>query len=78
VDRFAPSKAPLTAEDSHTATVQQQPGINENVLETKLSEFEKWLMENPNPTGPVSPLPEPGNQDYASTLSFDFETFLND
>ncbi|XP_010495925.1 PREDICTED: uncharacterized protein LOC104773069 isoform X2 [Camelina sativa] len=78
VDLFVPSEAPLTTADSQTATAQQQPGTNENVLETKLSEFENWLMDNPNQSGPVSPLPEPVSQDYVGTFSFDFETFLND
>ncbi|CAL9223726.1 unnamed protein product [Arabidopsis halleri] len=78
VNLFAPSEAPLTAADPQTETVQQQLGTNENVLETKLSEFENWLMENPNQTGAVSPLPQPVGEDYVDTLLFDFETFLND
>lgn len=65
VDLFTPSDAPITAADSQTASVQQQPGINENVFETKLSEFENWLMDN-------------SSQTDVDMLSFDFETFLND
>ncbi|KAJ0265497.1 hypothetical protein HA466_0017730 [Hirschfeldia incana] len=57
------------------STVQQQPGTNENVLQSKLSEVESWLMDSCNQPGLVSPLPEPVGQD---SVTFDFETFLND
>ncbi|KAJ4867693.1 RPM1 interacting protein 13 [Raphanus sativus] len=33
------------------STVQQQPGTNENVLQTKLSEVESWLMDSCNQAG---------------------------
>lgn len=72
-------ETPLTAaDDPQAATVQQQPRTNENVLQTKLSEFESWLMDSSNHIGPVCPLPEPVGQDYVSSMTFDFETFLND
>lgn len=79
VEFFAPPETEtlLTAAASQAETVQQQPGTNENVLETKLSELENWLIDNSNQTGPVSPLPEAVSEDYAGTLTFDFETFLN-
>ncbi|KAG2302947.1 hypothetical protein Bca4012_061266 [Brassica carinata] len=51
---------------------QQQPATNENVLQTKLSEVESWLMDSCNQAGLV---PEPVAQD---NVTFDFETFLND
>ncbi|CAA7013968.1 unnamed protein product [Microthlaspi erraticum] len=75
---FAVPETPLTSADSQAHMVQQQPGTNENVLQTKLSEFESWLMDSSNQTGSVSPLPEPLSEDNASPLTFDFETFLND
>lgn len=56
-------------------TVQQQPATNENVLQTKLSEDESWLMDSCNQASLVSPLPEPVAQD---NVTFDFESFLND
>ncbi|ESQ50400.1 hypothetical protein EUTSA_v10001979mg [Eutrema salsugineum] len=73
-----PFALPETRGDAQAQTVQQPPGANENVLQTKLSEFESWLMDGSNQTGLVSPLPEPAGEDYVSPLTFDFETFLND
>ncbi|VVA99833.1 unnamed protein product [Arabis nemorensis] len=75
---LTPSETPLTSANSQAHTVQQQPGTNENVLQTKLVEFESWLMDSSNHIGPVCPLPEPVSQDYVSSMTFDFETFLND
>ncbi|CAN6864219.1 unnamed protein product [Brassica oleracea var. botrytis] len=60
---------------SQAETVQQQPATNENVLQTKLSEVESWLVDSCNQASLVSPLPEPVAQD---NVTFDFETFLND
>ncbi|CAN8257551.1 unnamed protein product [Cochlearia groenlandica] len=78
-DLFALLETPPTSyADPQTQTVQQQPGTNENVLKTRLSFVESWLMENSNKTEQVSPLPEPVGQDNVSPLTFDFETFLND
>uniref|UniRef100_A0A1J3H9D4 RPM1 interacting protein 13 n=1 Tax=Noccaea caerulescens TaxID=107243 RepID=A0A1J3H9D4_NOCCA len=77
-DLFAVPETPLTSADSQAHMVQQQPATNENVLQTKLSEFESWLMDSSNQTGSVSPLPELLGEDNANPLTFDFETFLND
>ncbi|XP_013593615.1 PREDICTED: uncharacterized protein LOC106301711 [Brassica oleracea var. oleracea] len=76
---FAPPEPPLTTGGLQAQTVQQQPpGTNENVLQTKLSEVESWLMDSSNQVGLVSPLPEPVGEDNVSPLTFDFENFLND
>ncbi|KAF3593227.1 hypothetical protein DY000_02020134 [Brassica cretica] len=76
---FAPPEPALTTGGLQAQTVQQQPpGSNENVLQTKLSEVESWLMDSSNQVGLVSPLPEPVGEDNVSPLTFDFENFLND
>ncbi|CAN7126112.1 hypothetical protein HID58_024598 [Brassica napus] len=77
---FAPPEPPLTTGGLQAQTVQQQPpGSNDNnVLQTKLSEVESWLMDSSNQVGLVSPLPEPVGEDNVSPLTFDFENFLND
>ncbi|KFK40410.1 hypothetical protein AALP_AA3G370000 [Arabis alpina] len=75
---LTPFETPLTSANSQAQTVQQLPGTNENVLQTKLVEVESWLMDSSNYVSPVAPLPEPVSQDYVHSLTFDFETFLND
>ncbi|CAH8361177.1 unnamed protein product [Eruca vesicaria subsp. sativa] len=76
---FTLPETPLTPGVSQAQTVQPQPpGSNENVLQTKLSEVESWLMDSSNQAGLVSPFPEPIGEDNTSPLTFDFETFLND
>lgn len=62
-----PSKAPNPPANQQQ---QQQSGRSNDKV---LSEFEDWLMDTSNLTGPVCPS---SGQDNATSFPFDFETFL--